>query len=164
MNKGLSLPIIGSGVECEAEKRGMPDFADVISRFWENLISRPSGPMAFRFVMQPTVAAIFAIRDGIKDVRTGHPPYLWRLLNDRARRGALLREGLAVTSKILIVALALDAIYQIVELGAFFPLEAVVIAFVLGFLPYLIVRGPTGRAGRWWVGRASARKTGQAEG
>jgi hypothetical protein len=163
MNNG-HLPIIGSGGECEAEKHGMPDFADVVSRFWENLISRPSGPMAFRFVMQPTVAAIFAIRDGIKDVRTGRAPYLWKVLTDRAQRGALLREGLAATSKIIIVALALDAIYQVVELGAFYPLEAVVIAFVLAFLPYLLVRGPTGRLGRWWVGRASARKTGQAEG
>ena len=35
---------------------------ETLARFWEELLSRPSGPMSFRFVLQPTMAALFAIR------------------------------------------------------------------------------------------------------
>ena len=38
----------------------MIDVQDMFSRAWENLMARPSGPLAFRFIMQPTMAAILA--------------------------------------------------------------------------------------------------------
>ena len=47
----------------------------VCQRIWRNLVERPSGPMSFRFILQPSMAAIAAIHDGIKDVRTGRAPY-----------------------------------------------------------------------------------------
>ena len=40
-----------------------------IERIWKSLLARPSGPMAFRFILQPSMAAIVAIRDGLYDVR-----------------------------------------------------------------------------------------------
>jgi hypothetical protein len=40
-----------------------------IERIWDSLLARPSGPMAFRFILQPSIAAIVAIRDGLYDVR-----------------------------------------------------------------------------------------------
>jgi hypothetical protein len=48
---------------------------EVCQRIWRNLVERPSGPMLFCFMLQPSMAAIAAIHDGIKDARTGRAPY-----------------------------------------------------------------------------------------
>jgi hypothetical protein len=37
---------------------------EVRHRVWRQLIERPTGPMAFRFILQPIMAAIAALRDG----------------------------------------------------------------------------------------------------
>ena len=44
--------------------------AEVRQRIWQNLLDRPSGPMTFRFFLQPIMASIAAWRDGVKDART----------------------------------------------------------------------------------------------
>ena len=43
----------------------MADDPDILQRLWTELVARPSGPMAFRFILQPVMGAIFAIRDGV---------------------------------------------------------------------------------------------------
>ena len=103
--------------------------------------------MAFRFLLQPTVAAILAIRDGVKDARENRSPYFWTVLSNPVER-ARLAEGMKATAKVMILAVVLDAIYQLIRLGTFYPGEAIIIAFVLGFHPYLILRGPAARAAR----------------
>jgi len=40
---------------------------------------------------------------------------------------------------------ALDCIYQIIILHWIHPLEAIVVAFLLAIIPYLLVRGPVNR-------------------
>jgi hypothetical protein len=50
---------------------------DMIARGWENFLARPQGTLNFRFILQPTVAAILALRAGINDARNGRPAYLW---------------------------------------------------------------------------------------
>ena len=37
----------------------------IILRIWHQLVERPSGPMAFRFILQPLMAAIVAILDSL---------------------------------------------------------------------------------------------------
>src|SRR5512137_839561 len=49
--------------------------AEERARLWQNLFDRPGGPMVFRFFLQPTMAAIAAWRDGVKDARTGRSPF-----------------------------------------------------------------------------------------
>jgi hypothetical protein len=39
-----------------------------------DLIDRLTGPMKFRLVLQPVMAAFFAIRSGLEDARAGKPP------------------------------------------------------------------------------------------
>lgn len=51
---------------------------DLLSRFWQEIAARPSGPLAFRFYLQPAMATFFAIRDGLRDARAGNAPYLDR--------------------------------------------------------------------------------------
>ena len=138
----------------------MADVQDMLSRIWENLAARPSGPLAFRFLVQPSMAAIFAIRDGIRDARTGRSPHLWTVLTNPQERGGRLRENMAATAKIMILAVILDAIYQFEELDKFYPGEALIVALVLAFIPYLLIRGPAARLARGRVDRSSADKTG----
>jgi hypothetical protein len=39
--------------------------------FWEDLIGRLGGPITFRLILQPSIAVILAIRDGLKDAKAG---------------------------------------------------------------------------------------------
>src|SRR5215510_2410292 len=64
-------------------------------RIWDHLSARPSGSLALRFFLQPAMSTIFAIRDGIKDARTGRSPYFWTVLSNPDKRRARLREGAA---------------------------------------------------------------------
>ncbi|HEY4136551.1 MAG TPA: hypothetical protein VGO34_15200 [Alphaproteobacteria bacterium] len=134
----------------------MMEYQDLATRFWDDLVSRPSGPMAFRFVLQPVMAVIFATRDGIKDARTGRSPYFWTILSSSGERGGRIREGLKAVGRIILLGLAMDAIYQFRELDGFRPLEAVVVALVLGFIPYLLMRGPIARLAKHWLARRHA--------
>jgi len=116
---------------------------DVIERLWHDLIQRPDAPMRFRFILQPVMAAIVAIRDGLKDVRAGRKPY-FRMALGVTR----LREGLNATARIILLGIVMDATYQIIVLRRFYPGEAVIIALLLAYVPYLLIRGPAARMAR----------------
>jgi hypothetical protein len=130
--------------------------AEVRHRVWQNLLDRPGGPMTFRIILQPIMASIAALLDGIKDAKTGRSPYLWTVLTNPAERSGRLREGLIATGRIILLGLGIDAIYQFIVLKTFYPGEAVIVAIVLCFLPYLLLRGPAARIARWWRGDAPA--------
>jgi hypothetical protein len=132
---------------------------DVLSRVWEDLVARPGGPLAFRFILQPVMAAILAIRDGITDARTGRSPYFWTVLHDSQARNARLEEALSATARILALGLLMDTIYQIGVLGTFYPTEAAIVALTLAFVPYLLIRGPAARLARWWQSRTPSSET-----
>ena len=127
--------------------------AEVRARLWQNLFERPGGPMVFRFFLQPTMAAIAAWRDGVDDARTGRSPFFVGALTDPAQRTVRLNEALVATARIILLGLVMDGIYQAIEFKSFHPAEAVIIALVLAFLPYLVLRGLIARAARWWFSR-----------
>jgi hypothetical protein len=124
--------------------------AEVRERVWQNLLDRPGGPMTFRIILQPIMAAVAALFDGIKDAKTGRSPYLWTILTNPAERGGRLREGLISTARVILLGLGIDAIYQFIVLKTFYPGEAVIVAIMLAFVPYLLLRGPFARIVRWW--------------
>ena len=126
---------------------------DLLVRFWQELVERPGGPLAFRFILQPAVASFLAVRDGWLDAKMHRPPYLWAIVHDPASRGQRLREGLVAVLRVLALGVVMDVIYQIVRLHGLRPLETVVVALALAFLPYLIVRGPAARIGRQIIER-----------
>jgi hypothetical protein len=82
---------------------------DIWSRIAEDMIDRVSGPMKFRLLLQPTVAAIFAIRSGLKDARSGKPPCLWTLATDPMARAELIEDGWQSVGKVFMFALALES-------------------------------------------------------
>jgi len=127
-------------------------------RIWHQLIERPDEPMRFRFILQPLMAAILAIRHGLNDARTGRSPYFWTMLGNPRERAQRLNEGLNATARIILLGLVMDAIYQVIVLGQFYPAEAVIVALVFAFIPYVIIRGPAARIARRWL-RASPHQT-----
>lgn len=130
---------------------------DARERVWQSIIERPGGPMTFRFILQPVMALVMAAIDGIRDARSGSPPYLWSVIAEPGERGAQLYDGVISTSRILLLGLGMDVIYQAIEFKTFFPGEAAIIAVLLAFVPYLLFRGPFARLARLWLGRAAAK-------
>ncbi|MCG7392829.1 hypothetical protein MHY87_07930 [Microvirga sp. ACRRW] len=127
--------------------------AEVNDRIWRNIAARPGGPMTFRFVLQPCMAAFAALHDGAKDAHLGRSPYLWSLLTHPSANAGRLSEGLIATARIILLGLAMDAVYQATVLKTFYPGEMVLIAILLAFLPYVLLRGPFARLVRWWDAR-----------
>lgn len=121
---------------------------DLFWRFWHDMGERVSGPLSPRLFMQPTMAAIFAIRDGLKDAKTGRPRYFRSIFRDSEHRSAILLEGLHAVAKVFILAIILDAVFQLIMFRWIYPTEAMVVAFTLAFLPYLLIRGPVNRIAR----------------
>ena len=130
--------------------------AETYARVWQNLLERASGPMTFRLILQPMMATIAAFIDGIKDARTGRAPFLETVLTDPAKRVGRMQEAVISTARIMLLGLVMDAIYQGIELHTFHPAEAVIIALLLAFLPYVALRGIISRIARSWIGRQSA--------
>jgi len=133
--------------------------AEVRERIWQDLTERPGGPMTFRIVLQPIMAMIAAFHDGVKDANSGRSAYFWTILTDPAERSGRLREGLISTARVILLGLGIDAVYQFIVLNTFYPGEAVIVAILLAFVPYLLMRGPFSRIVRWWRERAPADKS-----
>ena len=121
---------------------------DIWTRILENMADRVSGPMKFRLLLQPIMASIFAIRSGLHDARTGKPPYLWTLLTDPAHRADMIRDGWKSVGKVFLLALVLDVVYQIIVSRFVYPGEAIIVAFLLAIVPYMILRGLVTRLAR----------------
>lgn len=132
---------------------------ETLGRFWQNLVNRPGGPMLFRFFLQPTMATIAAVLVGIKDARQGRTPFLKTVLRRPAERAGRVNEAMVDTSRIMLLGMVMDLIYQYIEFDTFHPAEAVAITLVLAFLPYVLLRGLVTRVARRWVGPDAAKAT-----
>ena len=81
-------------------------------RLWRDVVDRSHGPMTFRFFLQPTMAALAALYDGVNDARRGREPYLQTIIHEPEKRGARIGEGLVSIARIILLGFAMDAIYQ----------------------------------------------------
>jgi hypothetical protein len=124
----------------------------LLSRMWTDPVARPGGPFEFRLLVQPLVAALLAVRDGAADARSGRSPYFWTLRHDPVHRRERLREGVRATLRVVLLGVAIDAIYQFKVHGTIYPGEAIGIALLLSFIPYLLIRGPADRIARRRLG------------
>jgi hypothetical protein len=137
---------------------------DMLIRLWQNVLERTEGPMNLRFFLQPTMAIIFAIRAALKDVKNNQVPYLWRFTTSEGKRKEIAKEGWKDFGKVFIIAIILDIVYQLVVIfkskteSNFYPLESIVVAFLLSFIPYIFFRGPVSRLISYFAGRKKAEK------
>jgi hypothetical protein len=124
---------------------------DVLTRMWTDLIGRLTGPLTLRLYLQPAMATLFALRDGIRDAGAGRPPYLWTVFSHPEQRRQLLVDGWKAIGKVFILAIILDVIYQLIVFRWIYPVEALETAVILAVLPYSLLRGPVNRLARFWV-------------
>ena len=112
----------------------------VHERFWSDVFGRLRGPMTIRFYLQPTLAFVAALKDGIKDARYGHKSFFWTALWDPTQQRGRLWEGLTSTSQMALIGFTMDAIYQFKEFDRFYPVEAVMMVLLLAVIPYFVLR------------------------
>jgi len=118
---------------------------NLFSDMWEGLVSRSTGPLKFRFLLQPSVAVFLAIRAGLADWRQGKAPFFWDFLADGSQRKELFRDFKKSVGKLFLFACLLDCVYQLIVLHWLYPFDAVIVAVLLAVVPYLLVRGPVNR-------------------
>lgn len=114
---------------------------DLWQLFASQLQDRVSGPMKFRIVLQPIMATYFAIRSGLRDSKSGTDPYFWSFLIGRGHRLDLVRNGWQDVGRVVLLAGGLDLVYQFFVQSSFHLRAAVIVAFVLAVVPYVMVRG-----------------------
>jgi hypothetical protein len=125
---------------------------EFFARVWEMLIGRLDGPFNFRLLMQPTVAAILAIRAGLRDARDNRSPFLfWAIFIDRRARHDLRRQGWKDVGNVFIAAVILDLMYEMIVYRWVYPGQVLIVAAVLAFVPYLMIRGPVTRIARRFI-------------
>ena len=105
---------------------------DLLSQTWQEITSRPDGPLAMRFYLQPLMATLLAARDGVKDAREGNSAYLWAVVYNPAHRRELLRNGWRSIGKVFVIALVLDVVYQVLVLRELRPLQGLIVAVIGG--------------------------------
>jgi hypothetical protein len=124
---------------------------EVHRRFWSDIVDRLHGPMTFRFYLQPAMALVAAIPDGIRDARAGHKAFFWSALWDSTATTGRLKEGVSSIARVILLGLSMDVIYQLRALEEFYPAEAVMMAILLAVIPYFIFRWIVEHVARWWL-------------
>lgn len=116
--------------------------SDLIPSLAAYVAERFEGPLHARLIVQPFVAVMLALIDGLSDADRRRPPYLWSL---RGRSGQDRRSliGSAPTSlgKVFALALILDVTHQFIALRLIDLGDALLIAAVLAVAPYALIRG-----------------------
>jgi hypothetical protein len=129
---------------------------EVQQRFWSDIFGRVGGPMSFRFFLQPAMALLAALPDGIADARQGHSSFFWTDRGDPTVQHGRLRQGLTSTARVVLLGISMDVIYQLRALDQFYPAEAVMMAILLAVIPYFVFRWIVERVALWWFSRKPA--------
>ncbi len=104
------------------------------------IIELLSGPGNLRFVLQPLIAILLAIRDGRNDAKSGTPAFLAEMVSGSGPRGATLKVSIKATLMPFSVAVILDSILQIVIFDVWRRQWALVVGLFLVGIPYVVVR------------------------
>ena len=126
---------------------------DTLARISSDLFGRLEGPLSFRFVLQPLMAAFYAARDGVRDAHQGRPAYFWSLISGRGDRWDLLREGEHAVIRVIALGVVMDVIYQLIVFHWIHPVELIVTVLTLAFVPYLLLRGPISRIAKLFIAK-----------
>jgi hypothetical protein len=115
---------------------------ELLTHAWDMLIGREHGPLAFRLVLQPMVAALLAIRAGVRDTKAGRPPHGWAIATDPVRRRELLAESWHDVARLFLAAVIIDEliVFRWIYFG-----QALIVAFAVALPSYMLLRGPANR-------------------
>ena len=129
---------------------------EILTRLWENLYARVTGPMNLRLIIQPAVATVLAIRAGLRDAHQNRAPFLWAVLWNPAHRHELLRQGWKDVGKVFVLSTILDVVYQLIVHRGVYSLELLITVVTLAIVPYVLFRGPISRIAKMVFGARSA--------
>ncbi len=111
------------------------------------------GRSTFAFLYSPRWRPFSQVRAGLRDARDHRPPFLfWAIFTNRDARHDLRRQGWKDVGKVFIVAILLDVMYDLIVYRWVYPGQALIVAAVLAFVPYLMIRGPVTRIARRFIG------------
>ena len=102
-------------------------------QFFLDLWARLSGPGRLRFIL-------LGLRDGKRDSRTGHPPFLLGLVLHGAHRRALWESAVVSVRDLVAIAIILDVISQLLIFREVHPGAALLLGPILIAVPYSISR------------------------
>jgi hypothetical protein len=111
----------------------------------ERIVGRVTGPMSFRFILQPCVAILLGIRDGRLDAKAGTPPYIFDVLFRPKDRDRALKSALHTLLTPMIVGTVLDAIAQYLIFQNIRVVGAMLVGALVMGVPYSLARGITNR-------------------
>jgi len=120
----------------------------MLTRAWSQLSGRLENPLSFRFVLQPCMAAILALKSGIDDAHRRRG-FLWTLFADPAGRRALTQSSWHDVGRVFALACVIDIAYQLSMFRWVYPLQTVIIGCGLAVLPYAIARAVIARGIMW---------------
>ena len=107
-----------------------PHVVDLLLRIWDHIEHRINGPLHLRFIVQPAMAMLVAIRVARR------PP-------------AERTDGWRDIAAVWMVAACIDAIYQVVMFRWLDVGETVLIASLLSLAPYILLS----ESMKWWTRR-----------
>lgn len=118
---------------------------DFLRQSWDMLIGPVHGPFAFRLILQPLTAAFIACRAGLRDARAHRPAYGWAIVSNPVDRNELLRHGWKELTRVFILAVVIDLVYQVIVFKRIYPGQTLIVAALLALLPYPLLRGSVNR-------------------
>ena len=124
-----------------------------LGRVWSSLLGGLTGPLKFRFVLQPLVAILLSLRAGLRDAREGRSPFLWALVTHRGHRRERLSRGWTDVGKLFVTATLVDFVYQLIVDRRIYALKSLLVATTLALVPYLLLCGVFNRIARWHARR-----------
>jgi hypothetical protein len=114
--------------------------------FWQGMVGElTSGQGQFRLLLLPAVALVLGVRAGIADAREGTLPFARRLRESNEPREQLMKDSVKRALNPLALAFILDVILQRLTLGYVRPLVAIVVAAIVVWIPFVLVRGVMNR-------------------
>jgi len=111
----------------------------------DGIIARFTGPLHFRFIVQPIIAVILAMRDGRLDAKAGTPPFVLSFIVCPSQRSRLFRNAFHAVLIPVIVGIIADAIAQFMIFHHVRPIPAILVGTGVIGLPYAVARGLTNR-------------------
>jgi hypothetical protein len=107
------------------------------------------GPGALRFFIQPFIALLLGIRDGVNDWALGRGPYLATIFRQRKRAKVLLRQGLRAIALPLSVAVFASLLFQYLIRARMRFVPALLFAIIFVAIPYMVARATANRVERF---------------
>lgn len=109
------------------------------------IMVRLTGPLHFRIVVQPIMAILLGIKDGVADAKLGYPPFILDLLSNPQGRDRNLKSAWKSLTKPMVLAVVLDCVAQYLIFKQVLLIPAIIVGIILMAIPYALARGITNR-------------------